>query len=157
MIPGWDIEKDPKVWVKEGSEAAFLFVKVEKSANFDSYMTFDIADGWTKLTSAAGTNYNVYYRKVEGAENQGEGKALAILKDNKVTVKDQVTKEMMAEVKDNNQPTLTFTAYASQLKKNATDEFTAEQAWKNITGTSNGEGSGVEGNASDTDDSEFGN
>lgn len=130
MVPGWDITKDPKAWITEGSEDAYLFVKVEKSANFDNFMTYKIADGWIELESAAGTNYKVYYREVTSSQ-MGEGNASAILKDNKVTVKDTVTKEMMSP-EDVAKPTLTFTAYASQLMKNNTTEFTAEQAWNNV-------------------------
>lgn len=130
MIPGWTISKDPKAWITEGSEDAYLFVKVEKSANFDNFMTYEIANGWTELESAADTNYKVYYREVTSSQ-MGQGNASAILKDNKVTVKDTVTKEMMSP-EGVAKPTLTFTAYASQLMKNNTTKFTAEQAWGNV-------------------------
>ena len=131
MIPGWDITKDPKAWVTEGSEAAYLFVKVERSANFDTFMTYEIADGWTELTSAAGTNYKVYYREVATSQ-MGETNASAILKDNKVTVLDTVTKEMMT-AEDFSQPTLTFTAYAHQLYKSETlEKFEVATAWGNL-------------------------
>lgn len=129
MIPGWNITKDPKAWITEGSEDAYLFVKVEKSANFDDFMEeIVIADDWTELTSAAGTNYKVYYREVIGAAQQGEKNAFPILKDNKVTVKGEVTKEMMT-AENFTQPTLTFTAYAHQLYKNNTEKFSAAEAW----------------------------
>ena len=142
MIPGWDIAKDPKAWITDGSEAAYLFVKVEKSANFDTFMTYEIAAGWTELTSAASDNYKVYYREVT-ADQMGEGNAFAILKDNKVTVKgEEVTKEMMNALKaddpdteqnESTYPTLTFTAYAHQLYQNATTKFSAATAWGNIS------------------------
>lgn len=38
MVPGNTITKDPKVTVKANSEACWLFVKVEKSSNFDSFI-----------------------------------------------------------------------------------------------------------------------
>ena len=57
MVPGRTITKDPKVTVKEGSEACWLFVKVVKSGNFDSFMTFEIANGWTELTEGSGVYY----------------------------------------------------------------------------------------------------
>ena len=47
MIPGHTIAKDPKVTVLADSEACWLFVEITESANFDSYMTYGIADGWT--------------------------------------------------------------------------------------------------------------
>ncbi len=119
MVPGCDIAKDPKASVTSGSEAAWLFVKVEKSENFDQYMTFEMAEGWTEVETG------VYARKVETADI---GTAYSVLKGDKVTVKQTVTKEMMETAKTN-APTLTFTAYASQLMKNATTEFTAADAW----------------------------
>ena len=60
MVPGNTLGKDPKVTVKAGSEACWLFVKVDKSANFDTFMTYAIADGWTALSGVDG----VYYRDV---------------------------------------------------------------------------------------------
>ena len=126
MIPGWDIKKDPKAWITEGSEDAYLFVKVEKSANFNTFMEeIVIADGWTKLSEG------VYYREVSNTQ-MGEANAFPILKDNKVTVKGDVTKEMMT-AEGFTQPTLTFTAYAHQLYKNNTEKFTPAEAWANIT------------------------
>ena len=43
MIPGYAIDKDPKVTVKAKSDACWLFVKVEKSANFDDFMAAEQA------------------------------------------------------------------------------------------------------------------
>ena len=37
MVPGYTIEKDPMVTVLDGSEDCWLFVKLEKSANFDNF------------------------------------------------------------------------------------------------------------------------
>lgn len=104
MIPGTPITKDPKVTVKADSEACWLFVKIEKSANFDSFMSYDVADGWTKLDVADG----VYYREV--STNTAD-QDFAVLKDNKITVPDTVTKE---DLKNASGLTLTFTAYAVQ-------------------------------------------
>lgn len=129
MIPGWDIDKDPKAWITEGSEAAILFVKVEESDNFDDFMTYTIADGWISLEGVDG----VYYREVE-EEKMGEGNAFSILAGDKVTVSGEVTKEMMS-ANDFVEPTLTFTAYAHQLYKNANTKFTAAEAWENLNPT----------------------
>lgn len=121
MVPGQPIEKDPKVTVKTGSEACWLFVKIEKSANFDDFMTFEMADGWIALSGHAG----VYYRNVD-ATNADTG--FDVLKDNKVMVLDTVTKTMLEGAKTN-APTLTFTAYAVQ-KDGIADAATA---WGKIT------------------------
>lgn len=133
MIPGWTIDKDPKAWIDEGSEDAFLFVKVQKSANFDAFMTYEIASGWTELTSAAGTDYKIYYREVTTAQ-MGKANAYAILKDNQVSVLDTVTKEMMEGLTEATKPTLTFQAYAVQLYKNNTEKFSPADAWSTIAG-----------------------
>ena len=117
MVPGNTIAKDPKVTVKANSEACWLFVKVEKSSNFDDFMTYGIADGWTALAGVDG----VYYREVTSSTTDTE---YYVLSGNLVTVKDSVTKEDFAGLKGT-MPTLTFTAYACQ-KDNVT---TATQAW----------------------------
>ena len=154
MIPGWDIAKDPKAWVTDGSEAAYLFVEIKESANFDTFMTYAIADGWTLLNSnpaqeGSGIVTNdtvadtyVIYREVT-ADKMGDENAFAILKDNKVTVKgEEVTKEMMNALKaddpategnESTYPTLTFTAYAHQLYKSSGVEFDVATAWGNVS------------------------
>lgn len=124
MIPGYTISKNPKATVVAGSEECYLFVKLDKSANFDNYMTYKMAEGWTALEGVAG----VYYREVNTA---GMDTAYSVLKDDQVTVKGTVTKEMMT-AQDFTNPTLTITAYASQLYKNNTETFTAVEAWNNV-------------------------
>ena len=125
MIPGWNIEKDPKVTVKAGSEACYLFVKLEKSTNFDTFMTYEMAEGWQALPEAPG----VFYREVAAATADT---TFEVLKGNQVTVKDEVTKAQMNDLTADTYPTLTVTAYASQLYKNNTQEFTAAEAWANV-------------------------
>lgn len=125
MIPGWNIEKDPKVTVKAGSEACYLFVKLEKSTNFDTFMTYEMAEGWEALPGNAG----VYYREVAAATADT---TFEVLKDNQVTVRDDVTKAQMNALTADTYPTLTVTAYASQLYKNNTEKFTAAAAWDHI-------------------------
>ena len=135
MIPGWTIEKDPAVTVEEGSEDCYVFVKVEKSKLFDTYMECSIADTWTELESAAGPGFKVYYMTFDSKDTNApaQGTAYPVLEGNKVTVKADVTKEMMEAITADVQPTLSFTAYASQLYKNNTDTFSAAEAWANIS------------------------
>lgn len=127
MVPGCDLEKDPKAWVESGSEDCYLFVKLEKSANFDTYMTYTIANGWTPLTDVDG----VYYREVAKSQ-MGESNKFGVLADNKVSVKGTVTKADMNGLTQAAYPTLTVTAYASQLYKSAGSKFTPAEAWANI-------------------------
>ena len=131
MIPGYSIHKDPKATVLTGSEECYLFVKLVKSANFDDYLEYTMADGWTQLTKDKDDNDItglVYYRKVLTA---GIGTPYSVLANEQVTVKGTVTKEMMTTAQTT-KPTLTITAYASQLHKNATEKFDAATAWGNI-------------------------
>ena len=127
MIPGYTIAKDPKVTVKAGSEKCYLFVKVDKSANFDTFMTYDMAAGWTALTGVNG----VYYRVVDTADM---GTAYSVLANDKVTVRDTVTKADMNALKadDAIQPTLTFTAYACQYNSSNGTHFDAADAWAKV-------------------------
>ena len=118
MVPGNTIAKNPKVTVKANSEACWLFVKVEKSANFDSFMTYEMADGWTALPNVTG----VYYREVAATTAATD---FSVLKDNQVKVLDTVTKTMLEAAKTD-APTLTFTAYAVQ-KDNVTS---VTDAWE---------------------------
>ena len=118
MVPGNTISKDPKVTVQANSEACWLFVKVEKSSNFDSFMTYDMADGWTALPGVTG----VYYREVAATTAATD---FSVLKDNSVLVKDSVTKADLNALIRDTFPTLTFTAYAVQKDNVAT----ATDAW----------------------------
>lgn len=126
MVPGKPIDKDPKVTVEAGSEACWLFVKIEESANLDSFIDYAIADGWTALTGVDG----VYYREVAAT---ADDMPFSVLANDQVTVKDTVTKAMMDEItaQTASAPTLTFTAYAVQ-KDGLT---TAANAWGQIPTT----------------------
>ena len=121
MVPGNTLGKDPKVTVKAGSEACWLFVKVEESENFDAFMTYAIADGWTALSGVGG----VYYREVSATDADTD---FTVLKNNQVIVKEDVTKQQLQGVKDN-LPTMTFTAYAVQ-QDNIADAATV---WAKVT------------------------
>lgn len=132
MIPGYTIRKDPTVTVLANSEECFLFVKLDESANFEDFLTYKMADGWTQLTKDKDDNLItdlVYYRKVRTANI---GTPYSVLANDQVTVRDDVTKDKMNALKQDTYPTLTITAYASQLHKNATVDFDAATAWSNI-------------------------
>lgn len=139
IIPGVDIGKDPLVTVKAGSEACWLFVKVEEKnwpefadgegENAVRKVNYDIADGWTK---GDGTNIpaNVYYREVAANDANQE---FPVLKDNKITVSNTLTK---IDIKDilTTTPKLSITAYA--IQKDGMD--TAAKAWAAIPDTTTG-------------------
>ncbi len=141
MIPGYTIDKDPKVTVEAGSEQCYVFVKVTE-ANWPEFMeddgttrkvNYEIAAGWEKLTGVDGVN-DVWYRiQAEVPENTAveDLPVYSVLKDDQVTVSGTLTKAEMNSI--TTKPTLTITAYACQYMKNNTDPFTAAEAWANIT------------------------
>lgn len=109
MVPGTEIAKDPKVTVTAGSEDSWVFVKIDESTNLADFITYAVADGWTALKGVSG----VYYRQ-QAATNANV--TYRVLKDDKVAVKNTVTKDMMDAITNGTatNPTLTFTAYAIQ-------------------------------------------
>jgi len=155
MIPGKEITKDPKLTVLANSENCWVFVKLEetgggviadnpqtaeneaRSWGFDDYMEYemfqhdDVANNkiWTLLKDENGTA--IYYGIVTKPAADLE---LKVLKDDKVTVKNSVTKEMVNALDDNGTaaagsetyPKLTITGYAVQHDAAATPE----EAWK---------------------------
>lgn len=123
MNPGQDIHKDPKVTVSAGSMDCWLYVELQKSGNFDDFMTYTVASGWEPLPDVP----NVYYRAVdESAEDQ----VFNVLQDDVIKMKESVTLGMMAMLTEADCPWLTFTAYAVQRDSSITDTATATDAWK---------------------------
>lgn len=120
IIPGVDIEKDPKVTVKANSEDCWLFVKVAASGTFvEGKVTYAVAEGWTELTG----NDGVYYRAVSsGTADQ----SFSVLAGDQIIVSKDLTKDEIKSITAN--PTLTFTAYAVQQSGSAN----AAEAWAKV-------------------------
>ena len=136
IIPGVNIEKDPKVTVKANSEACWLFVKI-KEENWPTLtetdrtikkVSYDIATDWKPLEGQAG----VYYREVD-ATTANAGVSYYILKGDTaypngvVTVSENLTKNEVNSI--TTQPKLTFTAYAVQKDGIST----AADAWAKVS------------------------
>ena len=111
MTPGVTVAKDPTVTVLGNSENCWLFVKVEKENDFDTFCTYEIQDGWSALEGQAG----VFYLMVE---KSSANQSFPVLKNNSVLIKDTLTEEQLKGVTVN--PTLTVTAYAAQIDGLAT-------------------------------------
>lgn len=125
MLPGSELVKDPEVTVLEGSEDCWLFVKLDKSSNFDDFMSYEINEEWVALEGANG----VFYRKVDKTT---EDVKFTVIKDNKVIVKEEVTKEMLNNLdsgEETNYPVLSITAYAVQRCESVA---TASDAWSKV-------------------------
>lgn len=130
MVPGYTIEKDPKVTVKAGSEACLVFVKVEKQNNPDAYLTYTIDSGWKQLEDDKGNPVvGVYWREVAAS---AEDQSFDVLTGNQVTVKDTVTNANMTTAKTSI-PGLTFTAYAIQRYSSNDKTFGVYEAWTTIS------------------------
>lgn len=125
MMPGGIIDKDPTVTVLQGSEDCWLFIKIEESTNapFGDFMTYEMADGWTKLEEAAET---VYFRTASAADAAESDVSFGVLKNDQVKVNDDVTKADFDTLTPATYPTLTLTAYAVQRDDNIA---TAVEAW----------------------------
>ena len=141
IIPGVDIEKDPKVTVKANSEACWLFVKIEernwpvfKEAEGARKVSYAPADGWRELANTPG----VYFRDVS-AETAKAGVSYPVLAgsgkypNGVVTVSENLTRAEINSIDaEARQPQLAITAYAVQH-----DGFsTAAAAWEKVNTTS---------------------
>ena len=54
LLPGNTYTKDPTVTVIKDSEDCWLFIKVDKSTDFDKYIDSAIVDEWTSLDGVPG-------------------------------------------------------------------------------------------------------
>lgn len=163
MVPGWTIDKDPKVTVKADSEDCWLFVKITESTNpdLDAYISYAIASGWETVQPEDANGVTVIGRKVYKGEGVSGFNILGAgtytdpmgtndvttddfpisWNENQVCVKPSVTETMMTAIATN-KPTLSFQAYAVQLFKTNSDgdrdktddEFTAAEAWARAAG-----------------------
>ena len=122
IVPGMDITKDPVATVKANSENCYLFVQLTEE-NWPAFteagsttrkVKYEIADGWTKLKDG------VYYREVTKKDTD---QPFDVLKGNKVTVSNTLTKENADAITGD--PKLTVAVYAVQ--KEGMDS--ADKAW----------------------------
>ena len=128
MVPGNKITKDPLIIVEENSEDSYLFVKLEKTSNFDNFMEYEIVDSWKLLD---GTE-NIYYQEIS---KKTEKQKVSIIKNDEIQVKENVTKKMLNDLDKNGKetfPQLVVTAYAVQRNDKIETISTAEKAWSLI-------------------------
>lgn len=106
IVPGTTETKDPTVTV-DNTVAAYVFVEVTDKT--DGLVTYEIADGWTKLDGYDG----VYYREV--AANATDN-VFSVLKGDKVTYSAELKNSNMLDANGTLKTgiELTFKAYAIQ-------------------------------------------
>lgn len=119
LIPGHEYVKDPTVHLEKGSEASYIFVKVENDlekieVKGDTTIAAQIIEnGWTALDDVAG----VYYKQVEANPDKAED---YLVFSSFILAGD-------ADVAGHKDAKITVTAYAIQA-----DGFeTAAEAWAN--------------------------
>lgn len=127
MVPGKALTKDPVVTVIKGSEDCWLFVQIEKTDDFDTYLSYKMAEGWTELTGVTGVT-GVYYRAVTASSTADQ--AFHVLEGDKVTVSTELTNNQMDSLEGNNNPEMTITAYAIQKLGFETD---VAGAWAKVS------------------------
>ena len=121
---GTDSAKDPTVTVQAYSSDCWLYVQLNESENFAEFMEYAMADGWQAVTDAEG----VYCRPVDSS---AEDQSFAVLKDNVVHMKADVTLEKLAELQNAaDYPTLSITAFAVQRDSGVKDISTPDSAWQ---------------------------
>ena len=121
MSPGADIFKDPTVTVYAGSMDCYLYVEIDESWNFATFLQYTVADGWLPLEGVPG----VYYREVASASVD---QAFPVLAGDTVHVKD-VSLSMLATLTDADYPRLTITAYAVQRDATIAETADPARAW----------------------------
>lgn len=146
MTPGVTVTKDPEVFIRPGSQPCYLFVELQQKNGEVTYTNAAGATVTTKwsdflsyeIDSAVWQNLagqeNVYYRIIddETARVGNESAPYHILKDDAVSVKHTVTKEMMQALQAEPQhcPALNVSAYAVQYYKTNGVPFEPAEAWQ---------------------------
>jgi predicted ribosomally synthesized peptide with SipW-like signal peptide len=107
IIPGTSQAKDPKVTVTNTVDA-IVFVTV--TDNTDGLVSYEIADGWTKLNNVES---NVYYRRVAA---DAEVKEFSVLKDDSVTYDPAILNSDMVDEDGNLKEDIALTFKASAIQ-----------------------------------------
>ena len=137
MVPGTVLSKDPVATVEGGSEACWLFVEVNNSANLEEYVSFKYVTDWNELAAENSTTHKVLWRKVAASDADQD---FPILLNDQVKIGSDVTKAQIdalyneqGAVNAELLPTMSFTAYAIQQDNldlaGSTEAEQAAEAW----------------------------
>ena len=138
LIPGNTYKKNPKVTVLANSEDCYLFVKMEKFNNPDTYLTFSFKNDYAeteKWTLVPGET-DVYYRVVTKKPSDQSWDLLVANTDGyTITVKNTIVKNTPTADANapkmptaGNEPKLVFTAYAVQQAN-----LSVAEAWAKVS------------------------
>lgn len=131
IVPGDTQPKDPFVTVEANSEDSWIFVQVKEVNNAvtgndeaSKYVTWAIAEGWTKLGETS-NGVSTYYRSTNYTTS-AEGVTYYVLKGDStngangyVSYDSNLTKANLEAVNDTNKPQLIFKAFAVQAEAGA--------------------------------------
>ena len=108
VVPGGDIilPNATTVTLEKGTTPFYVFIKIDKTEDFDSYMWFTL-DGWSKVQGVE----NVYFRMQSSVVENDEGVTFNVFKDNLICVDESLTRSQIAEMTEQK---LNVTAYAVQ-------------------------------------------
>ena len=127
IIPGTEEAKDPKISAEADVPAYVYAIVTDKTQGL---VTYEIADGWTELEGCTepvtakdrdgneitidpqANGVKVYYREVEGTNDNDEFGPWSVLKNDMVSYSADLTNEQLAAAEDPIQ--LIFNAYAAQ-------------------------------------------
>ena len=142
LIPGKSYDKDPTIYVGEGSAGAYLFVvikneikeiEVEGAASIEGQMT---ANGWVKLTTDTSSKGDIYFYAKDKATGT-VGSDVAEVFPGTYDVFSKFTIRTDAVVRDYVNKKVELTAYAIQADTFVKDEdvTAAHKAWLAIAET----------------------
>lgn len=124
MVPGVDMDKDPKVTVTNDIDC-YVFVEIAE-ANWpeNNYITYAVANGWTELVEGS----NIWWREVTKDAATKEFYVLSGGTDNhgQVVIDENINMTYMAGLNENNYPKLSFTPYVVQKEPFGS----ASEAWQ---------------------------
>lgn len=122
MVPGGSITVNSYVKANSGTNVAtYLFAKVTKSSNVDTYLSYTYDSGWTKDTTNSTSTVDILYRKLAASATG----TYYIYSSKAVTVKSATTK---SDTFTSAKPTITVTAAIVQQ-----DARTAAQAYTTVS------------------------
>lgn len=127
IVPGVDVDKDPFVTVESGSEAMWVFVTLEESDDFSTYLTYTVDSSWIALDGQSG----VYYQMVDADENNDQ--ILSVLADDKVEVPSTLTASDLANISSDD---IYLTVSAAAIQQNTEFEDAAD-AWAALSAEMN--------------------
>ena len=122
MIPGSTITKDPLLTVNPGSEACYVFVKIEETDQADALLNWTIGAGWTQLKDDSDADVKgVFYREQAAIAEDGAAATYPVFLNDTVTVVNTLAADT-----DTDDCKITITGYAVQ-SDNVADAYAAWQ------------------------------